>query len=212
MGLVSIMTHRHQEKIDEFVAACRKVCACGLLRYSSGNMSCRLDGGIVAVSARGAWLGEMTADEVAICRLADGKSINDKQPTAENGFHLGILRSREDANVVLHFQSPFATAIACGAENVYNFDVIPELPIYIGEVGFVEYLPPGTKELADAVVSAMRDHDLVICRNHGQVAIGRDVKDVIQKAVLFELACQILLYQNKPRFLTQSDIDALAKP
>ncbi len=197
------MTHGHQEKIDEFVAACRKAGACGLLRYSSGNMSCRLDDEIVALSASGAWLGEMTGDEVAICTLADGKSINDKQPTAESGFHLGILRSREDANVVLHFQSPFATAIACGAENVYNFAVIPELPIYIGQVGFVEYLPPGTKELADAVVSAMRDHDLVICRNHGQVAIGRDFKDVIQKAGFFELACEILLRQGKPRFITE---------
>ena len=197
------MTHGHQEKIDEFVAACRKVCACGLLRYSSGNMSCRLDGETVAVSARGAWLGEMTADDVAICRLVDGESVNGKQPTAENGFHMGILQSRADANVVLHFQSPFATAIACGAENEYNFDVIPELPIYIGEVGFVEYLPPGTKELADAVVSAMRDHDLVICRNHGQVVIGRDFKDVIQKAGFFELACEILLRQDKPRFITE---------
>ena len=166
-------------------------------------MSCRLDDETVAVSARGAWLGEMTVDDVAICRLADGKSINDRQPTAENGFHMGILRERANANVVLHFQSPFATAIACGSQNVYNFNVIPELPIYIGEVGFVEYLPPGTKELADAVVLAMRDHNLVICRNHGQVAVGGDFKDVIQKAGFFELACEILLRQDKPRFITE---------
>lgn len=189
------------ERIDEFVAACRRAGACGLLRYSSGNMSCRLDDETVAVSGRGAWLGEITPDEVAVCRLADGAVINDRQPTAEFGFHLGILREREDVNVVLHFQSSFATAIACGADSGYNFNVIPEVPIYIGEIGFVEYLPPGTTELAEAVVSAILGHDLAILKNHGQVTVGRDFKDAIQKAGFFELACEILMRQERPAFI-----------
>ncbi len=193
----------YDEKIDAFVAACRKAGACGLLRYSSGNMSCRLDAEMVAVSARGAWLGEMSCDDVAICRLADGHTVNDKQLTAESGFHLGILRSRADVNVVLHFQSAFATAIACGRKNGYNFDVIPEVPIYIGEVGFVEYLPPGTEELADAVVSATAGHDLVMLQNHGQGVVGGDFKDVIGKAGFFELACEILMRQSEPGFITE---------
>lgn len=191
-----------EETISEFVAACRKVCDLGLLRYSSGNMSCRLGDELVAITSRGAWLGEMTVDDVAVCRLGDGESVNGKVPTVENGFHLGTLRTRGDANVVLHHQSPFATAIACGAAKEYNFNVIPEIPIYIGEVGFVDYFGPGSKELADSVVSAMTAHDFVICRNHGQVVAGKDFRDVIQKAGFFELACEILLRQGKPSFVS----------
>lgn len=195
------MTEGRQERINEFVRACRRVAEYGLLQYSSGNMSYRLDADLVAVSARGAWLAEITGDGVAVCTLADGHALNGVKPTAESEFHLGILRSRNDVNVVLHFQSPFATAIACGRRITRNFNVIPELPIYIGEVGVVEYLPPGSKELAEKVISAAQAHDLVILQNHGQVVVGKDFDDAIQKAGFFELACQILMRQDKPDFI-----------
>ena len=97
---------RFSKKIDDFVAACHKACECGLLRYSSGNLSCRLDDELVAVSASKSWLGDITADDVVICRLADGEVIKGKTPTVESLFHLGTLRCRADMNVVLHFQSP----------------------------------------------------------------------------------------------------------
>ena len=195
------MIDEYREKIDEFIRACRRVGEYGLLRYSSGNMSCRLDDEVVAVTARRAWLGEITAEGVAICRLADGRSVNGVELTAESGFHLGILRSRADVDVVLHFQSPYATAIACGREIDYNFNVIPELPIYIGEPAVVKYSPPGSKELADETIAAMQDHDLAILQNHGQVVVGKGFNDTIQKAGFFELACQILTLQKNPNFI-----------
>ncbi|MHC4738699.1 MAG: class II aldolase/adducin family protein [Planctomycetota bacterium] len=203
------MEQGNDEKIKEFVHACHKTAACGLLRCSSGNMSCRLNEELVALSVSRTWLAELGADEVAICRLEDGRCINDKTATVEKPLHLGILRDRNDVNVVLHFQSPFATAIACGRPQDYNFSIIIEVPYYIGDVGIVEYLPPGSAELAEAVVSAMKKHDLVILRNHGLVAAGRDFKEVIEKASFFELACQVLLCQDKLEFLSQKAIDKL---
>ena len=203
------MEQSTKEKITSFVEACHKIAAYGLLRCSSGNMSYRLDGELVALSASGAWFAELGADEVAVCRLEDGRCVNGKTATIEKALHLGILRNRVDVNVVLHFQSPFATAIACGRKRDHNFAVILEVPYYIGKVAVVEYLPPGSIELAEAVVSAMKTHDMAILRNHGLVTVGKDFKDVISKASFFELACQILLSQDKPEFLSQKTIDAL---
>lgn len=201
MHLAGIMIDEHKERIDKFVRACHRVGEYGLVRHSSGNMSCRLDEELIAVTARRAWLGRIADSEVAICRLADGRSLNDVELTAESGFHLGILRSRGDVNVVLHFQSPYATAISCGEKIDYNFNVIPELPIYIGEPAVVKYSPPGTKELAEETIAAMQGHDLAILQNHGQVVVGKDFDDTIQKAGFFELACQALILQDKPSFI-----------
>jgi len=195
------MMEQHKERIEEFVRACHRAGEYGLLRYSSGNMSCRLDDELVAVSARRAWLGEITPEQVAVCSLTDGRSVNNVELTAESGFHLGILRSRSDINVVLHFQSPYATAIACGRQIGCNFNVIPELPIYVGEVAVVGYSPPGTKELAEDTIAAIKKHDLAILQNHGQVVVGKDFDDTIQKAGFFELACEILLRQPDPNFI-----------
>jgi len=200
-----------EEKIKAFVNACHRVADYGLLRCSSGNMSCRLDDELAVISASGSWFADMTDDEVAICRLEDSKCIKGKTPSVESGFHLGILRERMDVNVVLHFQSPFATAIACGDPHEYNFSIIIEVPFYIGRPAIVEYLQPGSVELAEAVIAAAKEHNMVILRNHGLVTVGKDFNDVIQKASFFELACQILLCQDRPEFLSQTAVDKLTK-
>ena len=205
------MTSEQNERIKTFVEACHKIVVHDLLRYSAGNLSWRWDDGLVAVSASRAWLGDISEQQVAICTLADGNCINDKTPSVESGFHFGVLRSRPDTNLVLHFQSPYATAIACGNPCNYNFNVILEIPFYIGRPAIVEYFQPGSLELSEAAISAMKESNLVILRNHGLITAGTDFRDVIQKAGFFELACQILLCQPKPEFLTPSEIESLIR-
>ena len=205
------ITHKNSERIKAFVEACHTIAAHDLLRYSAGNLSWRWDDGLVALTASRAWLGELTEQQIAICTLADGRCINGKTPSVESGFHLGILRTRPEVNLVLHFQSPYATAVACGNPHEYNFFIIPEIPFYIGKIGIVQYLSPGSKELADAVTSAMAEHNLVILRNHGQVTAGKDFHELLNRAGMFELACQILLCQQHISTISQSAADDLIK-
>lgn len=185
-------------QIDVFAHAAREIAHRGLVKCSSGNLSWRLDDGTVLLSAGGAWLERLTAEQVSICSLEDGRVLNGIRPTCEAGLHLGILRRRSEQRVVLHFQSPHATAIACAERIDWDFNIIIEVPVYIGTPAFVPYHPPGSSELANAVAQAMTDHDMVIMRNHGLVTIGRDFDEAAQRAVFFELACQILLIQDAP--------------
>ncbi len=202
--------HVSEKHLGEFVAGCRRVASCGLVRSSSGNLSCRISKEHMLITATRSWMGELTREQIAVCRISDGAILNDKRPSAENGFHFGILRERPDVNVVLHFQSPCATAIACSSKDYKNFSVIPEIPYYLGQVAVVSYLNPGSNELAREVVSAMKGHDLVILKNHGQVTVGKSFDEVIQKASFFELACEIILRaSDQIQFLSQDAIDYL---
>ena len=175
------------------MAACHKAASHGLLRYSSGNLSWRVGDGRMLVTRTRSWLGRLTEDDIAVCAIEDGASLNGVKPTVEVRFHAGILRTRPDVNVVLHYQSPCATALACQKKTRVNYNVIPEIPFYIGPVGQVPYLPPGSPELADAVTAAMATHDLAMMVNHGQVTVARDFDHAIQNAGFFELACEIIL-------------------
>ncbi len=162
------------------------------------------------ITATKSWMGELTGEQIAICRISDGAVLNDKKPSAENGFHFGILRERSDVNVVLHFQSTYATAVACSGRDYNNFSVIPEIPYYLGQIATVRYLNPGSNELAKEVISAMKEHDLVILKNHGQVTVGNNFDEVIQKASFFELACEIIIHAgDQVQFLSQDAIDYL---
>jgi len=176
-----------------FLEACHEAAARGLMRCSSGNMSWRVDKNRMLATTTRSWMSRVTPADIALCAIADGKILNGKKPTVEISFHAGILRSRPDINVVLHFQTPFATALACRRRRIVNFFVIPEIPFYIGPVAQVPYFSPGSKALAAAVTRAMQNHDMVIMGNHGQAAVARDFDHVMQNAEFFELACGIIL-------------------
>ena len=182
-----------RQQMDAFVGACHEAAARGLMRCSSGNLSWRVGDGRMLVTRTRSWLERLTVDDLAVCSISDGAVLNGVRPTVELRFHAGILRARPDVNAVLHYQSPHATALACQQRSHVNFNVIPEIPFYIGPVGRVPYLPPGSEELADAVIEAMTGHDLAIMTNHGQVTAAGDFDHAIQNAEFFELACQIIL-------------------
>ena len=181
-------------EIAQFVETARRAAEYGLLSCSSGNLSLRLNDELCLVTATRSWLGKLTPEQVAICRVADGSSANGVKPSVEAGFHTGILRVRPDIRVVLHFQSPAATTFACRRDaDTVNYAIIPEVPVYIGPIAVVPYLPPGSAELAQAIIPAMTGHNLALLRNHGLVTVGCSLDDALQKAAFFELACQILL-------------------
>ena len=202
-----------EKDLDEFLFACHRVGGYGLVRCSSGNLSWRLGSELMAVTAKGSWLGELEKEQIAICRLSDGGCVNGRTASVEEGMHRAVLTHRADVEVVLHFQTPCATAMACeeSVPEAESFFVIPEVPYYVGKVGLVEYLTPGTEELAAAVGEAMRGHDLVLLRNHGQVAVGKTFDEVIQRAAFFELACEILLVGRSARRLSEGALAALSK-
>ena len=197
--------------ITKFVAACHKVAAHGLVQCSSGNLSQRIGPDTALLSASRSWLGELTDEQVAICEIGSGRCLNSKTPTCESVFHLGILKNRPGMNVVLHFQSPYATAVACGKPEAYDYNMTIEIPVYIGQPAVVAYLPPGSNELAQATIEALKKQQthIAILRNHGLVTVGKDMNDAIQKAVFFEMACRILLTNPEADPLALEEVEHL---
>jgi len=183
-----------EQIISRFLQACHDVARRRLVRCSSGNLSLRLDTQRLLITTSRSWMESASADDLCICSISDGSLVAGKKPSVETGFHAGILRTRPEVNVVLHFQTPCATALASRDSQNINYFVIPEVPYYIGPVARIPYLAPGSEELAQAVTDAMRRHDMVTIRNHGQVAAARDLPQAIQNAEFFELACEIIVH------------------
>lgn len=188
-----------KEEIQYFIDCARRTAAEGLLSCSSGNLSLRCIGdkdssGCAMLSATGSWLEELREDQIALCRICDGEVLNGVTPTMEAGFHLGIMRRRPEVGCVLHFQSPYATVVACMKDKPKDFNVTLEGPLYVGrEVPTVPFLPPGSPELAAAVTEALAEHDIALMSNHGQVACGPDFRETFRRAVFFEMACRIIV-------------------
>jgi ribulose-5-phosphate 4-epimerase/fuculose-1-phosphate aldolase len=179
--------------LKTFVEAAHRIGTHQLLLCSSGNLSWRLNEEIMLISQTGSWLPYLSKDQVSISRLSDGMVINNVSPSMDSGFHFGIMRQRKDVNVILHFQSLYGTTLACLPDPPTNFNVINEIPAYIGKIDILPYICPGSPELGIRVTESIKTHDLVVLKNHGQVVVGKNFDDVIQKALFFELACGIII-------------------
>lgn len=169
------------------VEASRRLAAEGLLIGTAGNVSARA-GELVAVTATGAVLGGITADEVTIVD-ADGRVIaGELAPTSELELHLGIYR-RYRAGAVVHTHAPMSTALAC---------VLDELPCIHyqllalgGPVRVAPYHTFGTAELAQAVVAALDGRSGALMSNHGAVTTGGTLDQAVENALALEWACGV---------------------
>lgn len=181
-----------EKLIADFAGYARKVGQAGLTVCSSGNLSLR-HGDIVLVSGTGSWLPELTPDRVAVVDFATGTTLNGVKPSMESGFHLGVMQSRPDeVKCVLHFQSPYATAVACMKHRPDNFNFTAECPIHVGRhIPMIPYFRPGSPELASHVIAAMKEYDSVMLLKHGQVVCGKDFNQAFERAMFFEMACRI---------------------
>lgn len=180
-------------EIEEFVRQAHRVGDAGLTICSSGNLSWRI-GDEVLISGTGSWVPNIRKEQVAVCNLATGASVNGVKPSMEHVFHLGVLRERPDMNVVLHFQSPYATAIACMKRQPENFNVTAEIPCHVGrEIPIIPYYRPGSPELAKGVIEALKEHNSALMLKHGQVVCGKDFDEAFERAMFFEMACRIIL-------------------
>lgn len=199
-----------EQHIEQFLAMAHRVGDAGLTICSSGNLSWRV-GDEALVSGTGSWVPSLQREKVALCRVATGEVLNGVKPSMESGFHLGVLRERPDVDVVLHFQSPYATAVACMTDIPTNFNVTAEIPCHVGsEIPVIPYFRPGSPELAEHVKEALRTHNSCLLRKHGQVVCGKDFDEVFERAMFFEMACRIIV-QSGGRYdvLTPAEIEDL---
>ena len=199
-----------EQHIEQFLAMAHRVGDAGLTICSSGNLSWRV-GDEALVSGTGSWVPSLQREKVALCRVATGEVLNGVKPSMESGFHLGVLRERPDVDVVLHFQSPYATAVACMTDIPANFNVTAEIPCHVGsEIPVIPYFRPGSPELAEHVKEALRTHNSCLLRKHGQVVCGKNFDEVFERAMLFEMACRIIV-QSGGRYevLTPAEIEDL---
>ncbi|MDR0970725.1 MAG: class II aldolase/adducin family protein [Lentimicrobiaceae bacterium] len=185
-----------QKHIDHFIKTAHYAGNLGLVQCSSGNLSYRV-GDKMLVSATGSWLSKIRENQIAIIDLQNQTFLNNVKPSMEWGFHIGVMKQRHDVNVVLHFQSPYATSLACATTIPENFNLTAEIPCHIGDkVAVVLFLMPGSPELAQAVTKALAQHDACLLRQHGQVVCAATLEQAIEKAVFFEMACRIMLQTN----------------
>jgi ribulose-5-phosphate 4-epimerase/fuculose-1-phosphate aldolase len=181
----------------------------GLAHGSSGNLSVRLDDGIL-ISPTNSCLGRL--DPQRISKIApDGRLLSGDPPSKEAFLHLAMYGERPGARAIVHLHSTHCVAVSCLC-HADPSSVLPPITAYfvmrIGKLPLVEYFPPGDLALADAVRAKAREHHALLLANHGPVVAGKSLDDAVYNAEELEETAKLflLLAGRSTRFLDGAQI------
>ena len=192
----------------EAVAAyARRLVADGLVVGTAGNLSVRLEDR-VAITPSAVSYEELTSELVASVAL-DGTTL-EGDPSRELPLHLAVYRET-DADAVVHTHSPWATALACTA------DELPAVHYLVAELGgpvrVAPYATPGSEELGRALLPALAGRSAALLASHGAVTIGATLEQAYKRALLLEWLCALYARARslgEPRLIAAAEVDRLA--
>jgi len=197
---------------DALADRARSLYARGYAHGSSGNLSVRVDDGVL-VTPTGSCLGRL--DPARISRIApDGRTLSGDPPSKEAFLHLAMYAERPGANAIVHLHCTCAVAVSCLAHDDAR-NVLPPLTAYhvmrVGALPLVPYFAPGDRALADAVGELAARHRAVLLANHGPVVSGATLDDAVDSAEELEQTARLsLLLQGRATVpLTMAQVAAL---
>ena len=176
---------------EAVLAAAQQMLEDGLVEGTSGNISGRLDGGLVCLSPSSVPYDTMTLEDLVIVDLdgnvVAGHPITDHRegPPPRGAAPLPEL------GCVIHTHAVYATMFALAHEPIPA--VIEEVVVYIGgDVPCCEYKGTGSVELGDEVASHLADRGAALLANHGLVTCGSSPEKALHNAALVERTAKIV--------------------
>jgi L-fuculose-phosphate aldolase len=162
----------------------------GMASANSGNISARLDGDEIMITPTLVSKGFMRPEQLLVMSLSGEVLRGEGYPTTETPMHLRLFREKADIGGIVHAHPPMATSFAV-AGKALDLHLIPEAVIFLGEVPLVPFHPPGSPELAEAIVPYLDDYDAILMENHGVLCWGSDVEQAYHRLETVEFCAQV---------------------
>lgn len=187
----------------------------GLLRLSVGNISTRTEDGLVAITPSGIPYDVLRPDDIALVDL-DGHSVDaPKKPSSETPMHTAIYRDLPEVGAILHTHSVYAITFATLGHDIPMVSI--ELFVCGAPIPVARWACPGTPEAGKVTVELFSQRPgLKICllRNHGLVAIGKNLEQAFDYAFSAELGMQVYhqaLQVGQPELITQDRVEEILR-
>jgi ribulose-5-phosphate 4-epimerase/fuculose-1-phosphate aldolase len=182
----------------ELVDCVKDLYRMGLTTSISGNHSIRFRNRWMWITPSGISRYKMQSNHLVRVDLKTSKVFGNIRPSIELNLHRNIYNKRMDVNAIVHTHSPFTIGVSISSQFRH---VIEEAKIVVGQPAIISNKPSGSKDLAESVSEAFQKEGAitraVVIKNHGVVAVGKDIHQA--RAVVESL-------EEWARILTVSEI------
>ena len=167
----------------------------------SGNISIRWKNGMLITPSGIPYEGMKVKDIVFVDN--EGKSEGIWKPSIEWKFHLDILKTRKDFNVVIHNHPAYGSGMSMLRKDIKAYHYM--IAFMGGDtVRCSTFAPPGTQELSKAVLKALKDRKACLLANHGAITCGTDIEEALLLTEELEALCKQITIANingKPKLV-----------
>ena len=135
------------------------------------------------------------------------------KPSIETPFHTKLYLQWPNAGGVVHIHPEYSTILASiGKEIVIMGLDIYSAPALAKGIVLSKFAPPGSEELADNLVTAMKEHVACLMPHHGCTTIGKTIEEAAINAKIVEALAKLnykALLVGKTDPLPQTILDSL---
>jgi L-fuculose-phosphate aldolase len=180
-----------------------------LIGATEGNLSCRLDDGLILCTPSGVSKGMLKPENLLVVDLhgkvvrvsrgrmgfreSEARVENDAKPSSEIKLHLGLYRDMPGIEAVIHAHPIHATGYAYAGKTIPTAHS-PEAMAVLGEVALVPFAEPGTYEVPDGIRPfAQAGHIAFLLMYHGAVTVGLDLREAFYRMETLERIARISL-------------------
>ena len=184
----------YMELREQICDVCHRMWQLGWVASNDGNVSVKLLDGTFLATPTGLSKSLVTPEKIV--RIdRDGNILeaeNGYRPSSEMKMHFRCYTTREDVGAVLHAHPPVATGFAVAGKPLDEYSII-ETVLALGSVPIAPYGTPSTEEIPDAIAPYLPEHDAILLKNHGAVAVGVDLYTAYYRMETLEQFAKITL-------------------
>ena len=148
-----------------------------LVSGKAGNVSARFkDNGmdVIAITPTMKSLRNVKEEDIVLVDM-EGNNLTKGTPSSEINLHLAIYKEKKDIKGIVHTHSPFATGFAFSDKKIKKLEGFGKITSpYLPDI---DYEKPGSQELANSAVAAMKNEDALILKEHGVITTGTSLNE-----------------------------------
>lgn len=162
----------------------------GFVEGAEGNLSFRLDNDTVLIKPAKKEFCMLEPEDFVRVDLEGRKVSGQENPSSEYSLHINIYKHRGDANSVIHTHPDFVTALFSVLKEPLTMGMPAEASLGVSRIGYLEKTIPGSAMLAKKGAEALGKANAVILKDHGIIAIGKNIDEAFRLTIAIEKAAK----------------------
>lgn len=158
-----------------------------LVTARSGNLSARIAGNVILITATGTSLGSLNPQDIIRVDLDSPADKQNRRLSTEFPLH-SLIYANFANQAVIHCHPPLINAYfaVCAGLKTLTF----EAKFYLGDVPVIEQDTPSITR-PELVVAGLKGNNLAVIKNHGVAAIGDDFRSALYLIETLEEAVRV---------------------